>query len=114
MFFPYSDKPFKGPFKGWDDDVDMIKSRVPHLPHITSLSVNISLWLGRHGYGAGVANLLTRFDNLRRLSLHLPFFKSLVSTYLILIASIILSPFLKYISFKFCSKSNLSNFNSSY
>ncbi|PUZ62085.1 hypothetical protein GQ55_4G329400 [Panicum hallii var. hallii] len=58
-------------------DVDMIKSRVPHLPHITSLAVNVSCSFKRHGYGASVASLLTRFSNLRRLSLHLPFFDEL-------------------------------------
>ncbi|KAG2604376.1 hypothetical protein PVAP13_4NG058466 [Panicum virgatum] len=31
----------------------------------------------RHGYGASVASLLTRFSNLRRLSLHFPFYDEL-------------------------------------
>lgn len=59
----------------------MIKSRVPHLPQITSLIVNVSDLFERHDFGAGVASLLTRFSNLRHISLHLPFFDSLVSTY---------------------------------
>nr|TKW20094.1 hypothetical protein SEVIR_4G062900v2 [Setaria viridis] len=57
--------------------VDLIKSRVPHLPHITSLIVNVSFMLERHDFGVGVASLLTRFNNLRRLSMHLPSFLSL-------------------------------------
>ncbi|CAL5036925.1 unnamed protein product [Urochloa decumbens] len=56
------------------EDVNMIKSRVPHLPHVTSLTVNVSLPFKRHGYGASVGSLLTRFRNLKHLSLHLPFF----------------------------------------
>ena len=66
--------------KVFEEDVDIIKSRVPHLPRITSLTVNVSLSFERHDFGAGVASLLTRFSNLRHLSLHLPYFLSLVST----------------------------------
>ena len=58
----------------------MIKDKVPHLPQITSLTVNVSDEFERHDFGAGVASLLTRFTNLRHLSLHLPFFVTLVST----------------------------------
>ena len=60
----------------------MIKSSVPHLAHVTSLTVNVSDVFERHDFGVGVASLLTRFKNLRHLSLHLPLFVSLVSTYL--------------------------------
>ncbi|CAN6165008.1 unnamed protein product [Urochloa humidicola] len=56
------------------DHVDLIKDKVPYLPQITSLTVNVSEAFERHNFGAGVANLLTRFTNLRHLSLHLPFF----------------------------------------
>ncbi|CAL5036922.1 unnamed protein product [Urochloa decumbens] len=52
----------------FEEDVDIIRSRVPHLPHITTLIVNVSLSFERHDFGAGVASLLTRF------SLRLPFF----------------------------------------
>ncbi|XP_039841552.1 uncharacterized protein LOC120701803 [Panicum virgatum] len=63
------------------DDVDMIKSSVPHLAHVTSLTVNVSDVFERHDFGAGVASLLTRFKNLRHLSLHLPLFVSLLYDY---------------------------------
>lgn len=66
----------------------MIKRRVPHLPQVTSLTINVSVMFvnKRHGFGASVASLLTRFNNLRHLSLNLPFFVDLhVSTYLLLI-----------------------------
>ncbi|KAG2609585.1 hypothetical protein PVAP13_4KG051300 [Panicum virgatum] len=56
---------------------DVIKDKVPHLPQITSLTVNVSDEFERHDFGAGVASLLTRFTNLRHLSLHLPFFVTL-------------------------------------
>ncbi|CAL5051206.1 unnamed protein product [Urochloa decumbens] len=58
----------------FEDHVDLIKDKVPHQPQITSLTVNVSEAFERHDFGAGVANLLTRFTNLRDLSLHLPFF----------------------------------------
>ncbi|CAN6202433.1 unnamed protein product [Urochloa humidicola] len=60
-----------------EDHVDLIKDKIPHLPHITSLTVNVSEAFKRHNFGAGVANLLTRFTNLRDLSIHLPFFMEL-------------------------------------
>jgi len=56
--------------KVFEEDVDIIKSRVPHLPRITSLTVNVSLSFERHDFGAGEHDL----------SLHLPYFLSLVST----------------------------------
>nr|CAB3467103.1 unnamed protein product [Digitaria exilis] len=59
------------------EHVDLIKDKVPHLPHITSLTVNVSEAFERHNFGAGVANLLTRFTNLTHLNLHLPFFYGL-------------------------------------
>ncbi|CAN6179217.1 unnamed protein product [Urochloa humidicola] len=62
-----------------EKDVDMIGSRVPHLPQITSLVVNVSNFFERHDFGAGVASLLTRFGNLRHLGLHLPIFDSMLS-----------------------------------
>ncbi|XP_072149493.1 uncharacterized protein [Setaria viridis] len=63
--------------KVFEDHVDLIKDKVPHLPQITSLTVNVCKAFERHDFGVGVANLLTRFTNLRRLSLHLPFFFTL-------------------------------------
>ncbi|CAN6214980.1 unnamed protein product [Urochloa humidicola] len=63
----------EGP-KLFENDVDLIKDKVSHLPQITSLTVNVSRAFKRHNFGAGVANLLTRFTNLRELRLHLPFF----------------------------------------
>ncbi|CAL5051214.1 unnamed protein product [Urochloa decumbens] len=67
----------EGP-KVCEKDVDMIKSSVPHLAHVTSLTVNVSDVFERHDFGVGVASLLTRFKNLRHLSLRLPFFDSLL------------------------------------
>nr|CAB3469779.1 unnamed protein product [Digitaria exilis] len=52
--------------------VDLIKDAVPHIPQITSLTVKVSEAFTRHNFGAGVANLLTRFTNLRHLNVHLP------------------------------------------
>jgi hypothetical protein len=60
--------------------VNLIKDKVPHFPQIISLTVNVYKAFERHNFGIGVANLLTRFTNLRQLSLHLPFFLTLVST----------------------------------
>ncbi|KAF8698161.1 hypothetical protein HU200_035677 [Digitaria exilis] len=62
-----------GPEKVFPEDVEIIKSRVPNLPHITSLTINVSMSFEWRNFGVGVANLLTRFTNLKRLSLHLPF-----------------------------------------
>ncbi|CAL5051203.1 unnamed protein product [Urochloa decumbens] len=66
-----------GGLEAFEEDEDMIKSRVPQLPHITSLTVNVSNWFERHDFGAGIASLLTRFRNLRHLIVHLPIFLSL-------------------------------------
>ncbi|KAF8698148.1 hypothetical protein HU200_035663 [Digitaria exilis] len=66
----------RGP-KVFKEDMDIISNRVPHLPQITSLIINVTDWAERHDFGAGVASLLTRFNNLRRLSLQLPVFDSL-------------------------------------
>ncbi|CAN6190839.1 unnamed protein product [Urochloa humidicola] len=60
-----------------EEDVNMITSNVPYLPHVTSLTVNVSNEFGLHGFGVGVASLLTRFENLKHISLHLPFFHSM-------------------------------------
>ncbi|CAO2047607.1 unnamed protein product [Urochloa humidicola] len=61
-----------------EEDVDIINSRVPHLPQITSLIVNVYYDLFEcHDFGAAVASLLTRFSNLRQISLHLPIFDNL-------------------------------------
>ncbi|CAL4936740.1 unnamed protein product [Urochloa decumbens] len=51
--------------------VDMIKDRIPQLPNITSLFVNIHVITERHSFGDGVASLLTRFSNLIYLGLQL-------------------------------------------
>ncbi|CAL4928067.1 unnamed protein product [Urochloa decumbens] len=51
--------------------VDMIKDRIPQLPNITSLFVNIHVITERHSFGDGVAGLLTRFSNLIYLGLQL-------------------------------------------
>jgi hypothetical protein len=56
-------------------NVDMIKSMVPQLPQITSLTVNVSGDVfHRYNFGTSVESILTRFTNLRNLSLHLPRF----------------------------------------
>ncbi|CAL5036931.1 unnamed protein product [Urochloa decumbens] len=60
-----------------EDDVEMIASNVPYLPHVTSLTVNISNEFEPHDFGVGVASLLTRFKNLKHLALHLPLFRSM-------------------------------------
>ncbi|CAL5046168.1 unnamed protein product [Urochloa decumbens] len=60
-----------------EEDVDMIASNVPYLPHVTSLTVNISNEFEPHDFGVGVASLLKRFKNLKHLSLHLPLFRSM-------------------------------------
>ncbi|CAN6190815.1 unnamed protein product [Urochloa humidicola] len=67
----------EGP-KVCNKDIDMIKSSVPHLAHVTSLTVNVSDVFERHDFGVGVASLFTRFKNLRYLSIRLPFFHSLL------------------------------------
>ncbi|KAG2604392.1 hypothetical protein PVAP13_4NG059100 [Panicum virgatum] len=64
-----------------EDDVDMITSSVPQLDHVTSLTVHVFDVFERHDFGVGVASLLTRFKNLRHLSLHLPCFDSLLYDY---------------------------------
>nr|CAB3469773.1 unnamed protein product [Digitaria exilis] len=66
----------RGP-KVFKEDMDIINYRVPHLSQITSVIINVTDWAERHDFGAGVASLLTRFNNLRRLSLQLPVFDSL-------------------------------------
>ncbi|KAJ1254307.1 hypothetical protein BS78_K091300 [Paspalum vaginatum] len=57
-----------------DQQVEILKSMIPHLPCVTSLTVNVSPPVGRRDFGASVATLLTRFRNLRCLSKHLPFY----------------------------------------
>ncbi|CAN6308729.1 unnamed protein product [Urochloa humidicola] len=51
--------------------VDVIKDKIPQLPNVTSLAVKIHIMCERHSTGDGVAGLLTRFNNLRYLSLKL-------------------------------------------
>ncbi|CAL4928068.1 unnamed protein product [Urochloa decumbens] len=51
--------------------VDVIKDKIPQLPNATSLAVKIHAMCERHSIGDGVAGLLTRFKNLRYLSLQL-------------------------------------------
>ncbi|CAL5051211.1 unnamed protein product [Urochloa decumbens] len=60
-----------------EEDVDMIASNVPYLPHVMSLTVNISNEFEPHDFGVSVASLLTRFKNLKHLSLHLPLFRNM-------------------------------------
>jgi hypothetical protein len=50
--------------------VDIIKGRIPLLPHVTHLAVDIKLW-ERHSTGPGVACLLTQCSNIKHLSLQL-------------------------------------------
>ncbi|KAL6636655.1 hypothetical protein ACP70R_024227 [Stipagrostis hirtigluma subsp. patula] len=49
--------------------VDLIKDKLPQLPHVTSLSVHVHVIWERHSFGDGVAGLLTRFNNLKYLRL---------------------------------------------
>jgi hypothetical protein len=57
-------------------NVDIIRSMVPQLPQITSLTVNVSGDVfHRYNFGTSVESILTRFSNLRNLSLHLPRFR---------------------------------------
>ncbi|KAL6650763.1 hypothetical protein ACP70R_009688 [Stipagrostis hirtigluma subsp. patula] len=51
--------------------VDIIKGRIPHLPHVTSLKVHVNNSWVLHSYGVGVASLLSKCSNLRYLCLHL-------------------------------------------
>ncbi|KAF8649999.1 hypothetical protein HU200_064161 [Digitaria exilis] len=51
--------------------VDIIKSWIiPQLPHVTSLTVRVTLW-SPHSYAAGVASLLAQCKSIRYLSLQL-------------------------------------------
>ncbi|KAL6651377.1 hypothetical protein ACP70R_010302 [Stipagrostis hirtigluma subsp. patula] len=50
---------------------DIIKDRIPHLPHVTSLKVHVDNSWVLHSYGVGVASLLSECSNLRYLCLHL-------------------------------------------
>ncbi|KAJ1258152.1 hypothetical protein BS78_10G052500 [Paspalum vaginatum] len=63
--------------KASEEDVEILRSMIPHLPRVTSLTVNVSIPIERHDFGASVAALLTRFSNLRRISLRLPSYLSL-------------------------------------
>ncbi|CAL4936741.1 unnamed protein product [Urochloa decumbens] len=51
--------------------VDVIKDKIPQLPNATSLAVKIHAMCERHSIGDGLAGLLTRFKNLRYLSLQI-------------------------------------------
>ncbi|KAL6603630.1 hypothetical protein ACP70R_043991 [Stipagrostis hirtigluma subsp. patula] len=61
-----------------EGDVNMINGRIRRLPHVTSLSIQVSPCFGRHDFGASIATFLTPFTNLRHLSLHLPSFDNLL------------------------------------
>ncbi|CAL5030053.1 unnamed protein product [Urochloa decumbens] len=54
---------------------DIIKGRIPHLPHLISLNVHISVleshYLELHSFGVGLAaGILTQFSNLKYLRVH--------------------------------------------
>ncbi|KAL6893809.1 hypothetical protein ACP4OV_007907 [Aristida adscensionis] len=51
--------------------LDIIKDRMPQFHHVTSLVVHVSFVGHRHFPGHGVTSLLTRFNNLRYLSLRI-------------------------------------------
>ncbi|KAL6651373.1 hypothetical protein ACP70R_010298 [Stipagrostis hirtigluma subsp. patula] len=48
---------------------NIIHGRIPHLPHMTVLTVHVLL-LGLHSFGVGVADILTQCSNLKVLNLH--------------------------------------------
>ncbi|KAJ1271189.1 hypothetical protein BS78_06G110000 [Paspalum vaginatum] len=58
-------------------DVEILKSMVPHIPHVTSLTMNVFISISTilHDFGASATPLLTRFINLRCLSIHLSFYR---------------------------------------
>ncbi|KAJ1292975.1 hypothetical protein BS78_01G032200 [Paspalum vaginatum] len=51
--------------------VDLIKDKLPQLPDVTHLAVNLHPIVDRHSFGDGVVGLLTRFGNLEYLRLQL-------------------------------------------
>ncbi|RLN16766.1 hypothetical protein C2845_PM02G43280 [Panicum miliaceum] len=51
--------------------VDLIKDKIPRLPHVTSLEIQVHPLCERHSTADGAASLLTRFSNLRYLALQL-------------------------------------------
>ncbi|KAL6650762.1 hypothetical protein ACP70R_009687 [Stipagrostis hirtigluma subsp. patula] len=53
--------------------VDIVKGRIPHLPHVTSLKVHVDYSWELHSFGDGVASLLRECSNLRYLCLQLRF-----------------------------------------
>ncbi|CAN6229557.1 unnamed protein product [Urochloa humidicola] len=53
-----------------DQIVDIINGRIPHLPHVTSLTIHVYL-RELHSLGAGISDILTRCSNLRYLSVRL-------------------------------------------
>ncbi|XP_034605032.1 uncharacterized protein [Setaria viridis] len=57
-----------------DDDqiVDIINWRMPHLPHVTSLTVHVSL-PNLHSIRAGISDILTQCSNLKYLRVHLDY-----------------------------------------
>uniref|UniRef100_K3Y6Z1 F-box domain-containing protein n=1 Tax=Setaria italica TaxID=4555 RepID=K3Y6Z1_SETIT len=57
-----------------DDDqiVDIINWRMPHLPHVTSLTVHVSL-PKLHSIRAGISDILTQCSNLKYLRVHLDY-----------------------------------------
>ncbi|KAL6650758.1 hypothetical protein ACP70R_009683 [Stipagrostis hirtigluma subsp. patula] len=48
---------------------NIIHGRIPHLPHVTVLTVHVLL-SGMHSFGVGVADILTQCSNLKVLNLH--------------------------------------------
>ncbi|KAL6636644.1 hypothetical protein ACP70R_024216 [Stipagrostis hirtigluma subsp. patula] len=55
----------------WQGPVNIIKDRIPQLPHFTSLIVDVNTSGERHSSRDGLASLLTRFNGLRYLRLQL-------------------------------------------
>ncbi|TVU44393.1 hypothetical protein EJB05_03832, partial [Eragrostis curvula] len=51
--------------------IDIIKGRLPPLPHVTSLAIDVHLLWEQHSLGDNLASLLTGFNNLRNLEIQL-------------------------------------------
>ncbi|KAL6843909.1 hypothetical protein ACP4OV_026480 [Aristida adscensionis] len=50
-------------------DADAIKGRIPHLPHITSLTVHVKAQ-ELHSFGVGMVDILTQCSNMKYLRVH--------------------------------------------
>ncbi|RLM73165.1 putative FBD-associated F-box protein [Panicum miliaceum] len=50
-------------------DVDIIKSSIPQLPHVASLKIHVTQRDGPCSYGAGIARLLAQCNSIRYLNL---------------------------------------------